>query len=68
MVGESDGHDVVVDSLTDEEFVVQNGVLDFELERDRAKDIQIEVTGCPGLEPGGGVDWFVLEAVIVGVF
>ena len=39
LVGESDGHDVIVDSIADEELMVLDAVLDFESERDRAEDI-----------------------------
>ena len=68
LVGESDGHDVVIDSVADEELMVQDAVLDLESERDRAKYIQIKVTSCPGLKPTDGVDPFVFEAFVVGVF
>ena len=39
LVGEFDGHDVVVDSVADEELMVQDAVLDLESARDPAKDI-----------------------------
>ena len=68
LVGESDGHDVIVDSIADEELMVQDVVLNLESEHDRAEDIQIKVTSCPGLEPAGPVNQFVLEAFVVGVF
>ena len=44
LVGEPDGHDVVVDSVADEELVVQSLVLDLESKVDSAKGIEIEIS------------------------
>ena len=39
LVGKSDGHDVVVDSVEDEEIVIQNVFLDLKSEPDSADDV-----------------------------
>ena len=65
LVGQANGHDVVVDPFADKTFVIQGGAPDSDLEHGCAPDVQVHVAGCRSSHVLFVVDFLVAEVFLI---